>query len=117
MFQVTFSDQSMGALNKLPVEEQLHLMDCIGGITPDMLEKPREPINRFQRDGRTVFRFRAGEWRCYFETKDQELFALFILNKNTLGDFVFRTKLPFTEDLMIEQHQSFWKYLESLRTN
>ena len=47
--------------------------------------------------------------------KNDILFSHVILDKNSMGDFIFRTKLPFKEEQAIEQHQSFWKYLESLR--
>lgn len=113
-YQVTFSDQSMAELNKLPVEEQLRLVDTISSISPEQLAHPREPIGRFKRGGRTYYRVRAGEFRCYFEIRGDTLFSHFILHKNTLTDFVFRTKLPVTEEQLVEQHSSFWKYLEGL---
>ena len=57
----------------------------------------------------------AVDWPAvYFEVKDDILFSRVILDKNSMADFIFRTKLPFKEEQAIEQHQSFWKYLESL---
>lgn len=114
LFQVTFSDQSMSELNKLPVEEQLHIVDAVSNITPRMLERPVEPIGRFTRDGRTYFRVRAQEFRCYFEVKEDTLYAHYILHKNSLTDYVFRNKLPVTEEILLEQSPSFWKYLEAI---
>lgn len=115
MYQVTFSDQSMGELNKLSVEEQMELVDVISSITSDKLDKPREPIGRFTRDGRTYYRVRANDFRCYFEIRGDTLYSHYIIHKHTLTDFVFRFKLPVSEDQLIEQHGSFWKYLETLR--
>ncbi len=115
MYQVTFSDQSMGELNKLPVDDQLKLVDVISNINDEMLQHPREPIGRFTRDNRTYFRVRAGEFRCYFEIRGDTLFSHYIVHRHTLTDFVFRFRLPITEEQMIEQHGSFWKYLETLR--
>ena len=39
-YQVTFSDHSMRELNKLPVEDQLALVDKISTLSPTQLDKP-----------------------------------------------------------------------------
>lgn len=115
LYQVTFSDQSMRELNKLKVEDQLFIVDRISSLTPEQLEHPDESIGRFQRDGRTFYRVRAGEFRCYFEVKGETLYSHYIVHCHSLTDFVYRNKLPVTEETMIEQHNSFWRYLESLK--
>lgn len=114
MYQVTFSDQSMGELNRLSVEDQLRVVDVISSITADALNRPKEPIGHMTRDGRTYYRVRAGDFRCYFEIRGDTLYSHYIVHRHTLTDFVFRFKLPVTEEQMIEQHGSFWKYLETL---
>jgi hypothetical protein len=114
MYQVTFSDQSMGELNKMAIEEQMKLIEIISHITPEMLEHPREPLGCFSREGRTFFRVRADDLRCYFEIKDGILYSHYIIRKYTLTDFVFRFKLPVTEEQILEQNGSFWKYLDTL---
>lgn len=114
MYQVNFSDQSMGELNKMPLEDQMKMIEIISHITPEMLEHPREPIGCFSREGRTFFRVRADDLRCYFEIKEGVLFSHYIIRKHTLTDFVFRFKLPVTEEQIIEQNGSFWKYLDTL---
>ena len=117
LYQVTFSDHSMRALNQLPVESQLDLVDKISNVSPAQLDEPNEAIGRFHRNGITYYRVRAGEFRCYFEIKGDTLYAHYILGKNSLTDFIYRNKLPITEETMVEQHQSFWKYLETLKKN
>lgn len=117
LYQVTFSDHSMRELNRLPVEQQLVLVDKISNVTPKQLEKPDDSIGKFHRDGITYYRVRAGEYRCYFEIRGYILFAHYILKENSLTDFVYRNKLPITDVTMAEQHSSFWKYLESLKKN
>ncbi len=114
MYQVTFSDQSMGELNKMTIEEQMKLVEIVSHITPEMLKHPREPLGCFSREGRTFFRVRTDDLRCYFEIKDGILFSHYIIRKYTLTDFVFRFKLPVTEEQIIEQNGSFWKYLDTL---
>jgi mRNA-degrading endonuclease RelE of RelBE toxin-antitoxin system len=117
LYQVTFSDQSMATLNKLAVEDQLKLVDRISNLSPDQLENPDDSIGSFQRDGRTYYRVRAGDFRCYFEINGNTLFSHYILHRNSLTDFIYRNKLPVTEETMAEEHTSFWKYLESLKKN
>ena len=115
MFQVNFSEQSMHELNQLDKGSQMLLMEIFSSLTQEQLNHPNDELGRFNRNGKTFYRIRAGEFRIYFEKNKNSLFAHYILHKNTLSDFVFRFKLPVTEEFMIEQHDSFWKYLESIR--
>ena len=117
MFQVNFSEQSMNELNKLNTLSQMELVEILSTLTQEQLDHPQEDVGRFNRSGKTYYRVRAGEFRIYFEQDKESLFAHYILHKNTLTDFVFRFKLPISEEFMIEQHDSFWKYLESIRGN
>jgi|SRR5690606_17822549 len=114
MYQVNFSEQSIGEMNRLDTSVQLQLMEHISGLTEDQLASPREPLGRFHRDGVTYYRLRAGEYRIYFSIDEEVLFCHYILPRNTWTDFIFRAKLPVTEEVMVENHSSFWKYLESL---
>ena len=114
MYQVTFSDQSMRELNKLDTLSQMALIEEITRLTPHALEEVEDTLSKFTRKGKTFYRLRTGDYRIYFEVQDDILFSHVILDKNSMADFVFRTKLPFSEEQAIEQHQSFWQYLESL---
>lgn len=116
MYQVTFSEQAMHELHKLGARDQMLLIEPISNLTADDLAHPREPMGRFHRGNKIFYRIRCGEFRVYFEIREVEtLFCEYILHKNSLTDFVFRTKLPVSEEQLLEQHQSFWKYLESLK--
>jgi len=117
MFQVNFSEQSMHELNQLDTRSQMLLVEVVSTLKQEQLDNPNEELGRFHRNGKTYYRVRAGEFRIYFEQQrdGESLFAHYILHKNTLSDFIFRFKLPFTEEFMVEQDDSFWKYLESLR--
>lgn len=116
MNQVTFSEQSILELNKLPPEEQMHLIETLSAINPQEIEKKNCDLGKFQRDGKTFYRLRPKDYRIYFEIKNSDIiFCHYILHPHTFSDFLFRFKLPVTEDQMIEQNQSFWKYLETLK--
>lgn len=115
MFQVNFSEQSMHALNQLDTRSQMLLVEVVSTLTQEQLDNPSEELGQFNRNGKTYYRVRAGEFRIYFEQQSDGLYSHYILHKNTLSDFIFRFKLPVTEEFMVEQHDSFWKYLESIR--
>ncbi len=115
MFQVTFSEQSLGELNKLGKLAQLDAIGPITGLTAGDLAHPREPLGRFTRGGRVLHRLRSGGLRFYFEARtDDTLHVLHILHQNSLEDFLLRNNLPVTESQLAEQDSKFWKYLESL---
>ena len=114
MYQVTFSDQSMRELNRLDKLTQLTVMEPISGLTAAQLADPHEPLGRFSRGGRVFYRLRSGDFRFYFELRDDTLHTHYILHKASLEDFLFRTKMPVSEQQLFEQHSKFWRYLESL---
>ncbi len=114
MYQVTFSEQAMLELNKLDKLAQLDAIDPISSLKPADLAHPREPLGHFRRGPRSLFRLRAGDFRFYFEQRDDKLHVDYILHRNSLEDFLLRNKLPVSEQQLVEQHSKFWKYLESL---
>ena len=67
------------------------------------------PVDEF----RGVWQLDNGELRA-FERQGDTLHVQWILHRNSLEDFLFRTKLPVTDQQLVEQHSKFWKYLESL---
>ncbi len=115
MYQVTFSEQTLGELKKLDPLDQLEAIDPLSSLKPEDLANPREPLGRFVRAGRPLYRLRSGQHRFYFEIQaDATLHVLYILHKNSLEDFLLRNKLPVSEEQLVEQHSKFWKYLETL---
>lgn len=114
MYQVTFSEQAMQELNRLKTQEQLLIVEPLSVLKPGDLAHPREPLGRFNREGKTFYRLRSADYRFYFEFRDNNVHVHYILHKNSLEDFLLRNKLPVSEQQLVEQHSKFWKYLESL---
>jgi len=114
MYQVTFSEQAMRELNKLETLAQLAVVEPISTIKTSDLEHPREPLGRFNRQGKPFYRLRAGDHRFYFDVTADNLHVKYILHKNSLEDFLLRNRLPVSEQQLVEQDSKFWKYLESL---
>lgn len=115
MFQVNFSEQSMHELNKLDTPSQMILIEVVSTLKQEQLDNPNDELGRFQRNGKTFYRVRAGEFRIYFEQDGESLFAHYILHKNTLSDFLFRFKMPVTDEFLIEKNDSFWEYIDAIR--
>ncbi|MCC5021445.1 MAG: cytotoxic translational repressor of toxin-antitoxin stability system [Candidatus Synoicihabitans palmerolidicus] len=115
MFQVTFAEQAMQELNKLDKLSQLTAIDPLNGLRAMDLERPREPLSKFSRSGKDLYRLRSGDRWFYFEVLETAtLRVLYILHENSLEDFLLRNKLPVSEQQLVEQDSKFWKYLESL---
>lgn len=116
MYQLNFSEQSIAALNRLEKWDQMPIIEKFSGLTKQDLDNLSEDVGRFSRDGKHLYRLRAGDFRLYFEVRADTLYCQYILHQHTLTDFVYRFKLPFRDEHAIEEHQSFWDYLESLKT-
>ena len=114
MFQVTFSEQSLKELNLLSQTDQLQLMDKLSSLTSEILSGENSSVGTFLRNGKSFYRLRIDDLRVYFEKIDISLHCHFILQKNSLNDFLVRCKMPASDDAILENHQNFWDYLESL---
>ncbi|MDR1433174.1 MAG: cytotoxic translational repressor of toxin-antitoxin stability system [Puniceicoccales bacterium] len=116
MYQLTFSEQSLSELDKFSKERQLQLVSEISDLAGRAFKGVASDIPSFHRDGKTYYRLKIDALRIYVEKIDEfSLFCHYILPEHTLSDFLFRSKFPVNEEQMIEQHSSFWKYVESLK--
>lgn len=115
MYQVTFSEQAMHELNRLDKLAQLAIIEPLSSLKGSDLAHPREPLGKFSRRNKELFRLRSDEYRFYFTVEGDNLHVSYILHRNSLEDFLLRNKLPVTEQQLVEQHSKFWKYLETLR--
>ena len=115
MHQITFSDQSVNEFNKMEKLSQLQFISNLSAICDAWLQEENPEVKNFKRDGKNIYRCKVDGLRVYFEIRDNEtIFCNYILHQYTLTDFIYRMKLPVTEEQMLEQYDSFWKYLESL---
>lgn len=118
MFQVTFSNQALSELKKLEPITHLAALEPLGKLKAEDLMHPREPINRFKREGKVMYRLRDSDLRYYFTVKDDStLLVLYILHEHSLEDFLLRNRLPVSEHQLFEQDSKFWRYLENLTKN
>jgi mRNA-degrading endonuclease RelE of RelBE toxin-antitoxin system len=118
MYQLTFSEQSLSELDKLAKDEQLQLVSRISEFSAKAFKNDDTNIPSFCRGEKTYYRLKIDTFRGYAEKiNSNSLYCHSILPQHALSDFLFRAKFPVSEMQMIEQHLSFWKYLESLKNN
>lgn len=114
MFQIIFNELSAAELSELPKSLQLALLSEFQ-ILPEDLDRLTGGDGRFgciERDGKKLFRYRASDYRIYFEPCPQGVTIHRILHKNTLSDFLFRSKLPLAEDDQLGRAKAFWKLID-----
>ena len=112
MLQIIFSQVSARELAAMPRQLQIELLDDFQ-VLPADFEKAEEKFGRLTRAGKTIYRYRVKDYRIYFEKKDGLINVLCILSKNSLKDFFYRTKLPISEDQLLQENPKFWQLLEA----
>jgi mRNA-degrading endonuclease RelE of RelBE toxin-antitoxin system len=112
MLQIVFNAISAAEMSALPKELQLDLLAEFQFLPEDLDKLDEEKFGRVERDGKKLFRYRAREYRIYFERSAEGITVHRVLHKNTIRDFLFRTKLPMTEDDQLGQQKEFWKLIE-----
>jgi mRNA-degrading endonuclease RelE of RelBE toxin-antitoxin system len=114
-FQIIFNPTSAGELAKMPRELQLHILGEFRGLPREMLKSDLHQFGRLERAGKTLHRFRLGDYRIYFQRHELGIVVHRILSRNTLKDFLFRSSLPTGEDEALQENPKFWEMIESAR--
>ena len=112
MFQIIFNEISAAELSALDTMEQLEILAEFK-VTPDDLENlDEERFGKLERDGKTLYRYRANEHRFYFSVEDQGVIVHRVLHRNTFQDFLYRASLPVSEDEQLSKSGPFWELIE-----
>jgi mRNA-degrading endonuclease RelE of RelBE toxin-antitoxin system len=114
-FQIIFNPTSAGELARMPKELQLHILGEFRGLPQEVMTTELERFGKLERSGRTLYRFRLGDYRLYFERHELGIVVHRILNRNSIKDFLFRSNLPTGEDEALQQNPKFWELIESAR--
>ena len=117
VFQIIFNPTSAAELARMPKELQLHILGQFRGLPQEVMSMDAEYFGKLERGGKTLHRFRLGDYRVYFERHDLGIVVHRILNRNTLKDFLFRSSLPLGEDEALENNPKFWDMIEGARSN
>jgi mRNA-degrading endonuclease RelE of RelBE toxin-antitoxin system len=114
-FQIIFNPTSSSELAKMPRELQLYILGEFRGLPQEVLTTDLERFGKLERGGRTLHRFRLGDYRVYFQRHELGIVVHRILNKNSLKDFLFRSRLPMGEDAALQENPKFWDLIEEAK--
>lgn len=115
-FQIIFNPTSAAELSRMPRELQLHILGQFRGLPQQIMASSMDAFGQLERGGKTLHRFRLGEYRVYFERHELGLVVHRILNKNSLKDFMFRSSLPTREDATLQDNPKFWELIEAAKS-
>jgi mRNA-degrading endonuclease RelE of RelBE toxin-antitoxin system len=112
MIQIVFNDLSAAEMAALPKLLQLEILGEFHVLPDDLENLDPKRFGKVVRDQRTLYRYRAGDYRIYFEAHEGGILVRRVLSKNTIRDFLFRTSLPMTEDDELAGHHEFWQLID-----
>ncbi|MEP6937329.1 MAG: hypothetical protein ABI871_04595 [Chthoniobacterales bacterium] len=112
MFQIIFNEMSAAEMAALPKSLQLNLLAEFQVMPEDLDRLDSDKFGVIEREGKKLYRYRAKEYRIYFEKSPEGLTVHRVLHKNTFRDFLFRSKLPVAEDDQLGKNREFWKLIE-----
>lgn len=114
-FQIIFNPTSAAELARMPKELQLDILGEFRGLPQEIISTELERFGKLERSGKTLHRFRIGDYRIYFERHELGVVVHRILNRNSLKDFLFRSSLPVGEDEALQENPKFWELIEAAR--
>ena len=112
-FQIIFNPISAAELARMPKELQLQILGEFRGLPQQVLTTELNQFGKLERAGRSLHRFRVGDYRVYFERHDLGLLVHRILSRHTVKDFLFRSGLKMQEDEALQQNPKFWELIEA----
>jgi hypothetical protein len=119
VLQIVFNEISAAEISRMDTMDQLELLDAFKVSESDLVElddgQEHECFGKMTRDGKTLYRFRANYCRIYFEVADNLVIVHRVLHKNTFSDFLFRSKMPVSEDEQLAESKHFWNLIDEGR--
>jgi mRNA-degrading endonuclease RelE of RelBE toxin-antitoxin system len=116
-FQIIFNPTSAAELSRMPKDLQLDILGEFRGLPQEVMSTDLEHFGKLERAGKTLHRFRIGDYRIYFERHELGVVVHRILSKNTVKDFLFRSSLPLGEDEVLQENPKFWDLIEAARSS
>ena len=115
-WQVIFNKISAAEISQLPTDEQLNLLSEFQ-VRPEDLEDldKTDAFGKIERDGIVLYRYRMADYRIYFQPAEHGMLVHRVFHRNTLQDFLFRSKLPLAEDEALGKSRVFWELIDEGR--
>ena len=115
-FQIIFTPTSAAELARMPKELQLQILGEFRGLPQQVISTELDEFGKLERGGRTLHRFRVGDYRVYFERHELGVLVHRILSRHTLKDFFFRSGLKVEEDEALQRNPKFWEMMAAAKT-
>ncbi len=115
MFQIVFNEISAAEISALGTLEQLELLEEFRVTEADLERSKDGTFGKIERDGHVFYRFRAKDYRFYFEVKEGAVVVHRVLHKGTFSDFLYRANMPLGEDEALAGSKHFWKLIDEGR--
>ena len=119
VLQIVFNEISAAEISRLETLEQLELLDAFKVTEADLVDiddvQSERSFGKMIRDGKTLYRFRTDDYRIYFEVAKNSVIVHRVLNKNTFSDFLFRSKMPVSEDEQLAESKHVWTLIDEGR--
>jgi mRNA-degrading endonuclease RelE of RelBE toxin-antitoxin system len=112
MFQIIFNELSAAEISALPTKLQLDLLAEFQILPEDLDHLDSKRFGVIEREGKKLYRYRAKDYRIYFAKTEEGITVHRLLHKNTFRDFLFRAKLPVSEDAQLGETREFWQLIE-----
>jgi mRNA-degrading endonuclease RelE of RelBE toxin-antitoxin system len=117
VIQIVFNEISAAEMAALPKDLQLELLAEFDVLPEDLDNLDPERFGVLLRDEQSLYRYRAKDYRIYFAKGPEGIIVHRVLHKNTIRDFLFRSKLPMpAEDEALSKQREFWKLIEEGET-
>ena len=94
MYQIVFNEISAAEMARIPKELQLELLAEFQFLPDDLDSLDSKAFGIIEREGKRLYRYRTNDYRIYFERSPEGVLVHRVLHKNTIRDFLFRSKLP-----------------------
>ena len=120
VLQIILTPASHAEISALTRPLQLEILNDFQKLAANAFESGDsfgDQIATIKKEDRELYRFRARDYRIYFEKTDQGLVIRRILHKNTLKDFLFRSQIPMTpfDEEHLGQNPQFWSLIDAVR--
>ena len=112
MYQIVFNEISAAEMAAIPKEWQLELLAEFQFLPDDLDQLDSKSFGVIEREGKKLYRYRANDYRIYFERSPEGVLVHRVLHKNTIRDFLYRSKLPMAEDEQLTKSSEFWRLIE-----
>ncbi len=115
-FQIIFTPTSAAEVGRMPKELQLQILGEFRGLPQQVIGTELDEFGKLERGGRTLHRFRVGDYRVYFERHELGVLVHRILSRHSLKDFFYRSGLKVQEDEALQENPKFWEMIEAARS-